>query len=67
MDWYIEISIVSPIIIMIFLGLTAGIFEEIGRYLGFKTLKTFPSTFEIAINKFFKLVTPDKRIASIPP
>ena len=36
MDWYIEISIVSPIIIMIFLGLTAGIFEEIGRYLGFK-------------------------------
>lgn len=36
MEWYIEASIFYPVIIMIFLGLTAGIFEEVGRYLGFK-------------------------------
>lgn len=36
MDWYMEMSTFYPVIVMIFLGLTAGVFEEVGRYLGFK-------------------------------
>ena len=33
--WYMRISL-NPYLYSIFLGLTAGIFEEIGRYIGFK-------------------------------
>lgn len=33
--WYIKLS-VDPYLCSIFLGLTAGIFEEVGRYIGFK-------------------------------
>lgn len=36
MDWYITMSIFNPIIYCLFLGITAGIFEEVGRFLGFK-------------------------------
>lgn len=33
--WYMKLS-VNPYLYSIFLGLTAGIFEEVGRYIGFK-------------------------------
>lgn len=33
--WYMRLSL-NPYLYSIFLGLTAGIFEEIGRYIGFK-------------------------------
>lgn len=36
MDLYIEITILYPALAMLFLGLTAGIFEEVGRYFGFE-------------------------------
>ncbi|KGM92787.1 YhfC family intramembrane metalloprotease [Clostridium botulinum] len=36
MDWYIEITTFYPLVYSMFLGLTAGIFEEIARFLGFK-------------------------------
>ena len=36
MDWYSTIQAFYPIIYAIFLGATAGIFEEVGRFLGFK-------------------------------
>ncbi|CEO05754.1 Predicted membrane protein [[Clostridium] sordellii] len=35
--WYLKLS-TNPYLYGIFLGLTAGIFEEVGRYLGFKYL-----------------------------
>ena len=35
--WYIKLS-TNPYLYGIFLGLTAGIFEEVGRYIGFKYL-----------------------------
>lgn len=36
MDWYNIMSTNHPIIYGLFLGITAGLFEEIGRFLGFK-------------------------------
>lgn len=36
LDWYITMSIFNPIVYCLFLGITAGIFEEVGRFLGFK-------------------------------
>lgn len=36
MDWYLSISVFNPILYSIFLGLTAGIFEEVGRLIGIK-------------------------------
>lgn len=33
--WYMKLSL-NPYLYSIFLGLTAGIFEEVGRYIGFK-------------------------------
>ncbi len=36
MDWYSTMTVFYPIIYCIFLGITAGLFEEIGRFLGFK-------------------------------
>lgn len=36
MDWYNIMSTIHPIIYGLFLGVTAGLFEEIGRFLGFK-------------------------------
>ncbi|MEG1408420.1 MAG: YhfC family glutamic-type intramembrane protease, partial [Terrisporobacter sp.] len=33
--WYMKLSL-NPYLLSIFLGLTAGIFEEVGRYIGFK-------------------------------
>ncbi|EQB86784.1 putative membrane protein YhfC [Clostridium punense] len=36
LDWYLSISVFNPILYSIFLGLTAGIFEEVGRYIGIK-------------------------------
>ncbi|WP_300348079.1 YhfC family glutamic-type intramembrane protease [Clostridium sp.] len=36
MNWYIEISVLYPILYIMFLSLSAGVFEEIGRYLAFK-------------------------------
>jgi uncharacterized membrane protein YhfC len=36
LDWYSTFQAFYPIIYCIFLGLTAGIFEEVGRFLGFK-------------------------------
>lgn len=35
-DWYIMLSSVYPIVYSIILGLSAGVFEEVGRFLGFK-------------------------------
>lgn len=35
-DWYIMLSSIYPIVYSIILGLSAGIFEEMGRFLGFK-------------------------------
>lgn len=34
-NWYMKLSL-NPYLYSIFLGLTAGIFEEVGRYIGFK-------------------------------
>ncbi|MDF2672336.1 MAG: hypothetical protein K0R09_601 [Clostridiales bacterium] len=36
MDWYLYMSNFYPIIYSIFLGITAGVFEETGRFIGFK-------------------------------
>lgn len=36
MDWYNIMTTIHPIIYGLFLGVTAGLFEEIGRFLGFK-------------------------------
>lgn len=36
-SWYIRLSL-NPYLYSIFLGLTAGIFEEVGRYFGFRYL-----------------------------
>lgn len=36
MDWYLYLSSFHPIIYSLFLGLTAGIFEEVGRFIGIK-------------------------------
>jgi len=36
MDWYNIMNSTSPIAYGLFLGLTAGLFEEVGRFLGFK-------------------------------
>jgi uncharacterized membrane protein YhfC len=38
MNWYISLTAFYPIIYCIFLGITAGIFEEVGRFLGFRFL-----------------------------
>lgn len=35
-DWYIMLSSIYPILYSIILGLSAGIFEEVGRFWGFK-------------------------------
>ena len=35
-DWYIMLSSFYPIVYSIILGVSAGVFEEIGRFLGFK-------------------------------
>lgn len=41
MDWYLNMQITYPILLFAFLGITAGIFEEVGRFIGFKAgLKT---------------------------
>ena len=37
MDWYTAMA-KSPWLYGVFLGLTAGIFEEVGRYIGYRTL-----------------------------
>lgn len=36
MDWYLYMSSFNPIIYSLFLGITAGLFEEGGRFIGFK-------------------------------
>lgn len=36
LDWYSIMTTLYPVIYSIFLGATAGIFEEVGRFLGFK-------------------------------
>lgn len=36
-DWFYNMSVLNPILYAVFLGLTAGIFEEVGRFIGFKT------------------------------
>lgn len=36
MDWFYNMTVLSPILYAIFLGLTAGIFEEVGRFIGFE-------------------------------
>lgn len=36
MDWYSVMEAVNPIMYCLFLGLTAGLFEELGRFVGFK-------------------------------
>lgn len=38
-DWYGNMQIFYPVVYIIFLSFTAGIFEEIGRFIGFKGLK----------------------------
>lgn len=35
-DWYSIMIVFHPMIYCIFLGITAGLFEEVGRFLGFK-------------------------------
>jgi uncharacterized membrane protein YhfC len=46
MEWYNTFSAFYPVMYCIFLGITAGIFEEIGRFLGFKlALKKKRSSF----------------------
>lgn len=37
--WYENMQIFYPVVYIIFLSFTAGIFEEIGRFIGFKGLK----------------------------
>lgn len=39
MNWYIIMTSIYPIIYCVFLGITAGLFEEIGRFLGFKIFR----------------------------
>lgn len=36
LDWYLSMSVFNPILYSLFLGLTAGVFEEVGRYIGIK-------------------------------
>lgn len=36
MDWFYNMSVLNPILYAVFLGLTAGIFEEVGRVIGFE-------------------------------
>lgn len=36
MEWYNVMSITNPVLYGLFLGITAGVFEEVGRFLGFK-------------------------------
>jgi len=36
MEWYNVLTSFNPIIYGLFLGVTAGVFEEVGRFLGFK-------------------------------
>lgn len=35
-DWFYNMSVLNPILYAVFLGLTAGIFEEVGRFIGFE-------------------------------
>ncbi len=37
MDWFYNMTVLNPILYAVFLGLTAGIFEEVGRFIGFET------------------------------
>lgn len=37
-DWYLTITLFYPVIYALFLGVSAGIFEEVFRFLGFKLL-----------------------------
>lgn len=36
MDWYNVMTVANPVLYGLFLGITAGLFEEVGRFLGFK-------------------------------
>lgn len=36
MEWYNVMSVANPVLYGLFLGITAGVFEEVGRFLGFK-------------------------------
>jgi uncharacterized membrane protein YhfC len=36
MNWYVTMSIFYPVSYALFLSLTAGLFEEVGRFIGFK-------------------------------
>jgi uncharacterized membrane protein YhfC len=38
MSWYIMFSITQPVLYILFLGLTAGLFEETARWIGMKFL-----------------------------
>lgn len=38
MNWYITMEALYPIIYSLFLGITAGLFEETARFIGFKTI-----------------------------
>lgn len=38
-DWYNNMPMLYPIVYLIFMSFSAGVFEEIGRYIGFKGLK----------------------------
>lgn len=49
MDWYLFMQNVYPVIYCIFLGITAGIFEECGRYIGFKVFLKNNRTLENGI------------------
>lgn len=35
-EWYNVMSVANPVLYGLFLGITAGVFEEVGRFLGFK-------------------------------
>lgn len=35
-DWFYNMSVLNPILYAVFLGLTVGIFEEVGRFIGFE-------------------------------
>lgn len=36
MDWFYNMMVLNPLLYAVFLGLTAGIFEEVGRFVGFE-------------------------------
>lgn len=36
MDWFYNMTVLNPLLYAVFLGLTAGIFEEVGRLVGFE-------------------------------